>query len=134
MNIKRTDLFFNPTLTNKKYFCRNCCNIFFSEIKYDDHIKFCKTNKPIILLPSKNKYLEFKNIRNTIQHNFITFADIESYMIYENKDIYKHDNLMSCYYLHCLDEKYSKKVQLFELNSNNNQIRDNQIIPKIRRF
>ena len=32
----------------------------------------------MILLPSKNKYLEFKNIRNTIQHNFIIYADIES--------------------------------------------------------
>ena len=66
MNIKRIDLFFNPTLSKKKYFFRNCCNSFFSEIKYNDHIKFCQANKPMILLLSKNKYLEFKNIRNTI--------------------------------------------------------------------
>ena len=39
---------------------------------------------PMILLSSKNKYLQFKNIRNTIQHNFIAFAEIESYMIYKN--------------------------------------------------
>ena len=114
MNIKRIDLFFNPNLTNKKHFCRTCCNSFFSEIKSNDHIKFCETNKPMILLPSKNKYLEFKNIRNTIQHNFIAFSDIESYMIYKNKNIYNHDHLMSAYYLDCLDEKYSKKVQLFD--------------------
>ena len=88
MNIKRIDLFFNPNLTNKKYFCRNCCNTFFSEIKYNDHIKFCETNKPMILLPSKNKYLEFKNIKNTIQHNFFAFADIESYILHQNKNIY----------------------------------------------
>ena len=68
----------------------------------------------MILLPSKNKYLEFKNIKNTIQHNFIAFADIESYMQYQDKNIYKHNHLMSGYYLHCLDEKYSKKVQLFD--------------------
>ena len=67
----------------------------------------------MILLPSKNKYLEFKNIKNTIQHNFIAFADIENCMQYQNKNIYKHNHLMSGYYLHCLDEKYSKKVQLF---------------------
>ena len=30
----------------------------------------------MILLPSKNKYLEFKNLKNTIQHNFIAFADV----------------------------------------------------------
>ena len=84
MNIKRIDLFFNPNLTNKKYFCRNCCNTFFSEIKYNDHINFCETNQTMLLLPSKNKYLNFKNLQNTIQHNFIAFADIESYMLYKN--------------------------------------------------
>ena len=60
MSIKRIDLFFNPTLSKKKHFCRNCCNTFFSEIKYNDHIQFYQKNKPMILLPSKNKYLEFK--------------------------------------------------------------------------
>ena len=114
MNIKRIDLFFNPNSTNKKYFCRNCCNTFFSEIKYNDHITFCETNKIMILLPSKFKNLQFRNIQNTIQHPFIAFADIESYMIYKNERISNHEHLMSGYYLHCLDEKYSKKVQLFD--------------------
>ena len=114
MNIKRIDLFFNPDVKNKTIFCRTCCNVFYSEIKYNDHIKFSETNKPMILLPSKNKYLEFKNIKNTIQHNFIAFADIERYMKYQDKNIYEHEHLMSGYYLHCLDEKYSKKVQLFD--------------------
>ena len=34
-------------------------------------------------------------------------------MKYQDKNIYKHEHLMSGYYLHCLDEKCSKKVQLF---------------------
>ena len=68
----------------------------------------------MILLPSKNKYLESKNSKNTIQHNFIAFADIESYMLYQDKNIYEHKHLMSGYYLHCYDERYSKKVQLFD--------------------
>ena len=114
MNTKRIYLFLNPDLKNKTYFCRSCSNAFYSEIKYNDHIKFCQTNNPMILLPSKNKYLQFKNIKNTVQHNFIAFADIESYMQYQDKNIYKHNHLMSGYYLHCLDEKYSKKVQLFD--------------------
>ena len=124
INIKRIDLFFNPNLTNKKYFYRNCCNIFFSENKYNEHITFCETNKSMILLPSRNKYLEFKNIRNTIQHPFIAFADIESYMLYKNKKVSNHEHLMSGYYLHCLDEKFSKKVQLFDKLEN---FRDNLI-------
>ena len=114
MNIKRIDLFFNPTLNKKKYFCRNCCNTFFSEIKYNDHIEFCETNKTMILLPSRNKYLQFRNIKNTIQHSFICFADIESYMIYKNEKISNHEHLMSGYYLHCLNEKFSKKTKLFD--------------------
>ena len=114
MNIKKIDKFFYPNLKNKKHFCRSCSNTFFSEIKYNDHIKFCQTNKAMILIPPKNKYLEFKNSKNTIVHNFIAFADIESYMLYQDKNIYEHKNLMSGYYLHRLDEKYSKKVQLFD--------------------
>ena len=43
MNIKRIDLFFNKN--NKTHFCRNCCNSFYSENKYRDHLMFCKTNK-----------------------------------------------------------------------------------------
>ena len=113
MNIKRIDLFFNP-LNKKKHFCRNFCNTFFSEKKYNEHIEFCKTNKTMILMPSKYKYLQFRNIQNTIQHSFICFADIESYMLYKNEKISNHNHLMSGYYLHCLDEKYSKKVQLFD--------------------
>ena len=114
MNIKRIDKFFNPNCKVKNYFCRSCSNTFYSEIKYNDHAKFCQTNKAMILLPSKNKYLEFKNLKNTIQHNFICFADIESYMLHHDKNIYEHKHLMSGYYLHCLNEKYSKKVQLFD--------------------
>ena len=35
-------------------------------------------------------------------------------MVYKNEKISNHEHLMSGYYLHCLDEKYSKKVQLFD--------------------
>ena len=35
-------------------------------------------------------------------------------MIYKDKNVSNHEHLMSGYYLHCLDEKYSKKVQLFD--------------------
>ena len=75
---------------------------------------FCKTDKTQILMPSKFKYLQFRNIQNTIQYPFICFADIESYMVYKNEKISNHEHLMSGYYLHCLNKKYSKKVQLFD--------------------
>ena len=53
MNIKKIDKFFNPNCKVKTYFCRSCSNTFYSEIKYNDHVKFCQTNKAMILLPSK---------------------------------------------------------------------------------
>ena len=85
----------------------------YSQKKFNEHQQFCETNKPQILMPSTNKYLQFKNLRNTIQHNFIVYADIESQMIF-NDNVYEHKHLMSGYYLHCIDPKYSKKVQLFD--------------------
>ena len=36
---------------------RNCLNIFYSEIKYKDHIEYCKFRKPKKLMPSSKKYL-----------------------------------------------------------------------------
>ena len=70
----------------------------------------------MILLPSKNKYLEFKNIRNTIQHNFTIYADIESYMDPQNKNMNNHRHLMSGYYLDCLDMKNIPKKLNYLIN------------------
>ena len=114
MIINNISKFFFPNETNKIFFCRNCCNKMYSDKKFKEHIQFCEINKTQLLLPSQNKYLQFKNLQNTIQHNFICYADIESYMIHQNKNIYEHNHLMSGYYLHCIDKKYSKKVKLFD--------------------
>ena len=123
MNIKNITKFFYPNEKNKIYFCRNCCNKMYSQKKFDEHIQFCDTNKTQILLPSSNKYIQFKNLQNTIRHNFIVYADIESQMIF-NDNVYEHEHLMSGYYLHCIDPKYSKKVKLFD---NLEDFRDNLI-------
>ena len=98
----------------KFFFCRNCCDKMYSNIQYDEHLLFCQTNKAQILMPSQNKYLQFRNLKNNIQHNFIANVDIESYMIHKHKNIYEHNHLMSGYYLHCIDHRYSKKVKLFD--------------------
>ena len=52
-------------------------------------------------------------MQNTIKHNFICFADIESHIEY-NDNKYNHQHLMSGYYLDCVNQKYSIKVQLFD--------------------
>ena len=74
MNIKNISRFFYPNDKNKIYFCRNCCNKMYSQKKFDEHLQFCETNKTQLLLPNQNKYLQFKNLQNTIQHNFICYA------------------------------------------------------------
>ena len=113
MTIKNISRFFYPDDKNKIFFRRNCCNKMYSQKKFIEHQQFCQTNKAQILMPSSNKCLQFKNLQNTIKHNFICYADIESQMIFNN-NIYEHEHLMSGYYLHCIDPKYSKKVQLFD--------------------
>ena len=35
-------------------------------------------------------------------------------MIHQDKNIYEHNHLMSGYYLHRIDQRYSKKVKLFD--------------------
>ena len=49
--------------------CRNCLNIFYSEIKYKDHIEYCKFRKPKKLMPSFKKYMKFENLKNCILNN-----------------------------------------------------------------
>ena len=78
----------------------------YSQKKYNEHLQLCQINKTMILMPSQNKYLQFKNLKNTIQHNSICYADIELYTIHQDKNVYEHKHLMSGYYLHCIDEKY----------------------------
>ena len=115
MIIKNILRFFYPDEKNKIYFCRNYCNKMYSDKKFKEHSQFCETNKTQLLLPSQNKYLRFKNLQNTIQHNFIAYADIESYMIHNEKNIYDHKHLISRdIILHCINPKYSKKVKLFD--------------------
>ena len=115
MNINRIDLFFNPDSNHKTHFCRSCNNSFYSKTKFDDHILYCQTSKPIILMPDKNKYISFKNIQNTIQSPFVAYCDIESELLYNKENnSYKHKYSLGGYKLDCVDQQYSKSIQLFD--------------------
>ena len=89
VNISR---FFYPDEKNKIFFCRLCCDKMYSQKKHEEHLQLRQINKPMISMPSQNKYLQFKNLKNTIQHNFICYADIESYMIH-NKKMFMNTNI-----------------------------------------
>ena len=62
MTIKNISRFFYPDDKNKFYFCRNCCNKFYSQKEIDEHLQFCLTNKTQILIPSNDKYIQFNNL------------------------------------------------------------------------
>ena len=43
--------------------CRNCLNVFYSEIKYKDHIEYFINRKPKKLMPPFRKYMKFENLK-----------------------------------------------------------------------
>ena len=57
--------------------CRNCLNVFYSEIKHKDHIEYCKFRKPKKLMPSFKKYMKFENLKSCILNNWIIHSDFE---------------------------------------------------------
>ena len=90
--------------------CRNCLNVFYSEIKYKDHIEYCKFRKPKKLMPSFKKYMKFENLKNCILNNWIIHSDFECIIDPITKE---HSFIAGGYYLECRNNKFSKKVQTF---------------------
>ena len=89
--------------------CRNYLNVFYSEIKYKDHIEYCKFRKPK-LMPSFKKYMKFENLKNCILSNWIIHSDFECTIDPITKE---HEFIAGGYYLECRNNKFSKKVQTF---------------------
>ena len=90
--------------------CRNCLNVFYSEIKYKDHIEYFKFRKPKEIMPSLKKYMKFENLKNCILNNWIIHSDFECII---NPITKEHEFIAGGYYLECRNNKFSKKVQTF---------------------
>ena len=90
--------------------CRNCLNIFYSEIKYEDHIEYCKFRKAKKLMPSFKKYMQFENLKNCILNNWIIHSDFECTIDPITKE---YEFIAVSYYLECRNNKFSKQVQTF---------------------
>ena len=56
---------------------RSCLNVFYSELKYKDHIEYCKFRKAKKLMPPFKKYMKFENLKNCILNNWIIHSDFE---------------------------------------------------------
>ena len=90
--------------------CRNCLNVFYSEIKYKEHVEYCNFRKPKKLMPSVKKYMKFENLKNSILNNWIIHSDFECNIDPITKE---HEFIAGGYYLECRNGKFSKQVQTF---------------------
>ena len=89
---------------------RNCLNVFYSEIKYKEHVKYCKFRKPKKLMPPFKKYMKFENLKNCLLNNWVIHSDFECTIDPITKE---HELIAGGYYLECRNYKFSKKVQTF---------------------
>ena len=65
-------------------------------------------------MPSKQNYIQFKNVQNTIKNVCWIFADVESELVFNKENnSYKHEFLMGAYKLDCVNKVYEKPVQVF---------------------
>ena len=90
--------------------CRNYLNFFYSEIKYKDHIEYCKFRKPKKLMPFYKKYMKYENLKNCILNNWIIHSDFECVIDPISKEL---EFISGGYYLECRNNKFSKPVQTF---------------------
>ena len=90
--------------------CRNCLNVFHSEIKYKDHIEYCKFRKAKKLMSHFKKYMKFESLKNCILNNWIIHSDFECIIDPITKE---NSFIAGGYYLECRNNKFSKKVQTF---------------------
>ena len=92
------------------YVCRTCLNTFYSEIKYNEHINYCKNRKPQRLMPANDKHIKFNKLQNCMLNNFIIYSDFECIIDKNNE----HKFISGGYLVKCRNEKFTKPVQLFD--------------------
>ena len=92
------------------FVCRICLNIFYSEIKYNEHINYCKDRKPQRLMPANEKHIKFNKLQNCMLNNFIIYSDFECIIDKNNE----HKFISGGYLVKCRNDKFTKPVQLFD--------------------
>ena len=95
--------------------CRNCLNVFYSEIKYKDRIEYCKFRQPKKLMSPFKKYMKFENLKNCILNNWVIHSDFECVIDPVTKE---HKFIAAGYYLQCRNNKFCKKFKLFIIQKN----------------
>ena len=96
--------------TKDNFICRTCLNVFYSEIKYNEHMDYCKTRKPQRLMPSNEKYIKFNKLQNCMLNNFVIYSDFECIRDKNNE----HKFISGGYLVKCRNDKFTKPVQIFD--------------------
>ena len=109
--IKNLYCFLTDRCTEKDNFiCRTCLNIFYSEIKYNHHMNYCKNRKPQRLMPSNEKHIKFDKLQNCMLNNFVIYSDFECIIDKNNE----HKFISGDHLVKCRNDKFTKPVQLFD--------------------
>ena len=119
------DAFTGKNGNHKGYSCRYCLHRFKGsergKVLRDEHELNCSTNEAVKIKLPKNEFISFKNYANQLKLPFVIYADFESYNIPIHtckpnpKQSYtinyqKQEPNSFCYYIKCIDDKYSKLV------------------------
>ena len=96
--------------TKDNFICRTCLNIFYSELKYDEHMNYCKNRKPQRLMPSNEKYIKFDKLQNCMLNNFAIYSDFECIIDKNNE----HKFISGGYLVKCRNDKFTKSIQIFD--------------------
>ena len=109
--IKNLYCFLTDRCSEKDNFiCRICLNIFYSEIKYNERMNYCKTRKPQRLMPSNEKHIKFNKLQNCVLNNFVLYSDFECIIDKNNE----HKFISGGYLVKCRNDKFTKPVQIFD--------------------
>ena len=104
----------------KKYFCRNCLQGYYSKEALAKHWTYCKEHSCVrVELPKEGSSVRFNHVGRSIRVPFVVYADFESRIIPINtcshnekqsftKQYQKHITISYCYYIKCFDETVYK--------------------------
>lgn len=80
-NLSRLLASINDRRNGRRYVCRSCLSIYYSQSRLDEHKRYCANDGQRYSLPPPKTYKSFQNFRGQILNDFVIFFDMESAII-----------------------------------------------------